>query len=239
MLFLVLDELLRPGKESVMSTALYKYPRTPHLPFSPGATSDDKHATAQTLAHLASGIDLVVTEKMDGGNLTFYRDDFHGRSKDSGTHAWDTAARALWASVRFDIPEGWRISGESVYARRSVGYENLPGVYLVFGIWDESNMLRPWGETKEWADLLGLPTVPVLYRGNDYAEATSIWARTHESSTSEGFVLRNAGAFSYADFESNIAKYVRAGHVTTAADWRHRDDFALNGFARKDVDSTS
>ena len=40
-----------------------KYPRTPHLPFSEGATSDDKWMSPSGLAHLRSGIDLVVTEK--------------------------------------------------------------------------------------------------------------------------------------------------------------------------------
>lgn len=64
----------------------YKYPRTPHLPFSLGMTSDDKVASEQTLAHLRSGIELVVTEKMDGGNLTFYRDGFHGRSLEDKTN---------------------------------------------------------------------------------------------------------------------------------------------------------
>ena len=47
-----------------------KYPRTFHLPDSPGATADDR------IQHDLSWLDgeLVVTEKMDGGNLTFTRD---------------------------------------------------------------------------------------------------------------------------------------------------------------------
>lgn len=211
--------------------SLIKYPRTPHLPASPGATSDDKWASKETLAHLASGIELVVTEKMDGGNLTWSRDHFHGRSIDSGTHPWDTQARVLWAQKRYDIPEGWRVSGESMYARRSVAYENLPGVYIVFGVWDESNTLLDWDSTVEWAHLLDLPVVPVLYRGNDFEEATSIWGRTHDTETSEGFVVRDAGRIAYEDFGHKIAKWVRADHVRTAANWRHRDDFAVNGFA--------
>lgn len=212
-----------------MST-LHKYPRTPHLPLSPGATSDDKWASEAALAHLGSGIDLVVTEKQDGGNVSFYRDAFHGRSLTSGTHAWDTATKAVWARVCHDIPQGWRISGESMYARRSVAYENLPGAYLVFGIWDGGNNLLSWDDTEEWAGLLGLPTVPVIGRTNSLGEAQSLWFREHNPETSEGFVVRNAGSFSMASFDLNIAKYVRADHVRTRADWRHRDDFAVNGF---------
>lgn len=210
---------------------LYKYPRTPHLPTSPGATSDDKWSSPAALSHLSSGIELVTTEKMDGGGLSFYRDAFHGRSLDSGTHAWDTQARALWAQVRFDIPEGWRISGESMYARRSVSYDNLPGVFIVFGIWDETNTLLDFDSMTEWAGLLNLPVVPLLYRGTDFVEATTIWSRTHDSDSSEGFVVRDAGRIAYEDFGNKVSKMVRANHVRTNADWRHRDDFALNTFA--------
>lgn len=211
-------------------STLYKYPRTPHLPSSPGATEDDKIIKAEGLAHLSSGIELVCSEKLDGGNLSFYRDAFHGRSLDSGTHAWDTHARALWARIRFDIPEGWRLSGESMYARRSVAYDNLPGVYIVFGIWDDTNTLISWDEMVEWCNLLGLPHAPVLYRGTDIEEAKKVWFRERDENTSEGFVIRNAGRIPYEEFGKNVCKFVREGHVRTSASWRHRDDFALNTF---------
>lgn len=208
----------------------YKYPRTPHLPFSPGATSDDKWASQSTLDRLASGIEIVTTEKMDGGGLSFYHDGFHGRSLDSGTHAWDHVAKGIWASIQMDIPEGWKISGESMYARRSVAYENLPSAFIIFGIWNEKKEALAWDDVVLWSELWGLPTVPLLYRGTDFQNATHIWFESHDSNTSEGFVVRNAGSFAYADFDQNIAKYVRANHVRTSADWRHRDDFELNTF---------
>jgi hypothetical protein len=207
-----------------------KYPRTVHLPWSEGATSDDKLIAEADLKHLKSLPEFVVTEKMDGGNLTFYRDYFHGRSLDSGTHAWDTAAKGLWGNIRFMIPEGWRVSGESMYARRSVAYDNLPSVFLIFGVWDENNNALDWDTVTELAAELGVPTVPVLYRGDSFDEAVKIWPSTMDSETSEGFVVRNAAGFAYDDFHKNVAKYVRANHVRTRADWRHRDDFALNGF---------
>ncbi|MGC5412734.1 RNA ligase family protein, partial [Streptomyces sp. DT225] len=56
------------------------YPRTPHLPWSPGATSDDVRMT--DLAALA-GTEVVVTEKLDGENTTLYADGLHARSLDS------------------------------------------------------------------------------------------------------------------------------------------------------------
>jgi len=209
---------------------LRKYPRTPHIPGSPGMTDDDKLVSPETLAFLQSGVELVVTEKMDGGNITMYRDDFHGRSLDSGTHPWDTRTRAVWASIRHLIPEGWRISGESLQARRSVAYDNLPGVYMMFGVWDENNNLLSWDDTVHVSEMLGLPHVPVLYQGTSYNEAVNIWGQLREEETSEGFVVRNAGSFPYSEFSQNIAKWVRAGHVRTRADWRHRDDFQENTF---------
>lgn len=212
---------------------MYKYPRTPHLPFSPGATSDDKHASKETIEFLKSGIELVVSEKMDGGNLTFGSDFFHARSLSSGTHAWDTAAKSLWAEIHSEIPEGWRISGESMYARRSVAYDNLPGPFIVFGIWNDKNHLIAWSEMEEWCDLLGLPHAPVIYRGTDYNEAVGTWGRKYNSDTSEGFVVRNAGSFAYEDFSKNIVKFVRKDHVRTSADWRHRSDFAVNTFVKE------
>lgn len=210
---------------------LVKYPRTPHLPSSLGMTSDDKMASALTLERMRDGRELVVTEKLDGGNVTWTRDHFYARSVDSGTHAWDAPAKALWASVRHDIPARWRVSGESMYASRSVAYENLPGVFMVFGIWDETNTLLSWDDMVEWCALLALPVVPLLYRGTVFDDAVKAWGKTLDDEVSEGFVVRLAGRISYADFGLSVAKYVRANHVRTSAAWRGRDDFAVNDFA--------
>lgn len=207
-----------------------KYPRTPHLPQSPGATSDDKWAALETLQFLASGVELVVTEKMDGGNLSLYRDFFHGRSMDSGTHSWDTYARGVWAKIRFEIPEGFKLSCESMYARRSVAYDNLPHVLFLFAVWDDKSYSLNWDEVVEWGELLGLPTPKVIYRGFNFEDAVKAWSEQFDEKTSEGFVLRTVEGFSFEQFDQHVVKYVRKDHVRTSADWRHRDDFAVNTF---------
>lgn len=215
-----------------MDTERIKYNRTPHLHESPGATNDDKWLSEDGLTNLKSGIDLVTTEKLDGGNLTFTHNHFFARSIDSTSNQWDRMAKALWAGLRMDIPLGWRVSGESLYARRSIAYENLPGIYVVFGIWDETNTLLDWDSTAEWANLLSLPLAPVLYRGSNFTDATQAWAKTHSEEHSEGFVVRSSSRIPHSQFALNVAKYVRAKHVRTEDRFRRRDDFPLNTFLK-------
>ncbi|MDT5041806.1 MAG: hypothetical protein QOE51_2791 [Actinoplanes sp.] len=204
-----------------------KYPRTFHLPDSPGATNDDR--VQDDLSWLDG--ELVVTEKLDGGNLTFTRDEMYARSLDSGTQPWDRPAKALWAMTAHRIPDDWRVCGESMWARRSIAYSDLPGVFIVFGIWDETDTLLGWDDTVDWARRLELPVVPVLYRGGNLAEAASAWSRLRDPETSEGFVIRSAGRIPAADFPRRLLKWVRADHVRTEASWRDRDDFDINEFA--------
>ena len=79
------------------------YPRTPHLPWSPGATSDD--VRVGDLSGL-TGRDVVVTEKLDGENTTLYRDGLHARSLDSGHHPSRAWVKALHGRVAQGDPSG-------------------------------------------------------------------------------------------------------------------------------------
>ena len=60
-----------------------KYPRTPHLPWSPGASQDDVFSLD---ARHFEGQTVIITEKMDGENTTLYRDYLHARSVDGRHH---------------------------------------------------------------------------------------------------------------------------------------------------------
>lgn len=209
---------------------LRKYPRTPHLLNSPGATSDDKWVSGRGLENLKNSL-LVVTEKMDGSNYTMTRNYSYGRSVDARSNHWDSRVKQLWSSLSEHIPEGWRFSGENMYARKSVAYENLPGCFILFGIWDESDNLLSWESTIEWAELLELPLPRVLYHGDEFNQATTAWGKILNDEISEGFVVRNARTFHADEFQNNVAKYVRSNHVRTSDDWRRRDDYELNDFS--------
>ena len=139
-----------------------KYPRTPHLPWSPGATADDTH-TPNT--HHFDGQEIVVTEKMDGENTTMYRDAIHARSVDSRHHPSRDWVKKLHAELGHQIPIGWRICGENLYAKHSIAYTSPESCFYLFSIWDEKNVCLSWVETIEWAAMLDLPTPPALYDG--------------------------------------------------------------------------
>ena len=207
------------GGMTVLKSKAHKYPRTPHLPWSPGGTSDDAYLF--NTAHF-DGRHVVVTEKMDGENTSLYRDRIHARSLDSQHHPSRDWVKALHGAIRHEIPAGWRICGENVYARHSIAYRELDSYFFVFSIWNDENCALSWSDTCEWAALLGLPTVPVLIGVCEWNEA-STRELTIDPETQEGYVVRLAESFSYADFNLSLAKWVRQGHVQTDQHWMHAE----------------
>ena len=200
----------------------FKYPRTPHLPWSPGATEDDIRLSSASV--MFSGKNVVVTEKMDGENTTMYSDYIHARSLDSAHHPSRSLVKQLHAQICADIPAGWRICGENLYAKHSIHYTNLPSYFLVFSIWDENNVSLSWNDVVTWCFLLGLKHVPVLYYGA-YNEKLirSLVKESALPTDFEGYVIRNAGSFSYESFQDNVAKFVRANHVQTDRHWMNSE----------------
>jgi len=63
--------------------------------------------------------------------------------------------------------------------------------------------------------------VPELYRG-PWSEKL-IQELTVDESCSEGYVVRKTEAFSYADFNRSVAKWVRKNHVQTDQHWMHAE----------------
>ena len=191
-----------------------KAPRTYHLPWSPGRSDDDK-----VLASLDAlrGQRVVATVKMDGENTSLYADGYlHARSIDGRNHPSRAWVKRFWAARAADLPEGWRVCGENLFARHSIGYDALPSYFLGFGLWNERNHCLPWDETLEWFALLGVTPVPVLYDG-PFDESALRALRVPDGQ--EGFVVRVAGAIPYARFRSHVGKFVRANHVQTDQHW--------------------
>ncbi|MGL4611384.1 MAG: RNA ligase family protein [Trueperaceae bacterium] len=201
-----------------MSTSYYKYPRTPHLPWSPGVSEDDLLLSD---SFMFEGQEVIVTEKLDGENTSMYSDHIHARSLDSRQHPSRTWVKAFHGTIAHLIPAGWRLCGENMYARHSISYETLKSYFYIFSIWNEKNVCLSWQETKEWAELLGLELPPILYQGQWYE--SNIHAITLNLETQEGYVVRNTESFAYVDFQKHVAKWVRKNHVQTDQHWMHSE----------------
>lgn len=199
-----------------------KYPRTPHLDWSPGRSQTEE---TQWDPNCFANRIVVITEKMDGECTTIYQDYLHARSLDSGPHQ-SRSWVANWAkSWQYQLPLGWRVCGENLYAKHSILYKDLPSYFLGFSIWNAFNVCLDWDSTLLWFELLGITPAPVLEQG--------LWERivpkpegiisksilAPDSLEGEGFVVRVEDEFHYRDFYRSVAKWVRPNHVQTNQHW--------------------
>ncbi|MEU6865754.1 RNA ligase family protein [Streptomyces sp. NPDC046876] len=191
------------------------YPRTPHLPWSPGAAADD--VRAGSLAGFA-GREVVVTEKLDGENTTLYADGLHARSLDSGHHPSRAWVKGLQSRIGAGIPAGRRICGENLYARHSLPYEDLDSWFYGFSVWDGDRCLD-WDGTVRYLHGLGIPVPRVLWRG--VFDERALRRLRLDTARQEGYVVRTADGFARADFGRCVAKWVRGGHVQTGTHWMY------------------
>lgn len=197
-------------------THLVKYPRTYHLPWSPGMQDDDR--MMPSLENF-QGKRVIVTEKLDGENTSMYRDAFHARSLDSRHHYSRDWVKQFWSTIAHDIPDGWRICGENMYAEHSISYDNLETYFYGFSVWDDKNVCQSWDNTLEWFNLLGIKNVPVLYDGIwNEAHIKGLW-NEEKWNTSEGYIVRLADQFPYGEFRKSVAKFVRANHIQHQKHW--------------------
>ena len=79
-----------------------KYPRTPHLPYSPGLASDDILLASDSHFH---GMTVRVSEKLDGENTSLHSDRVHARSQESRHHESRSWIKKFHATVKHLIPE--------------------------------------------------------------------------------------------------------------------------------------
>jgi hypothetical protein len=212
------QKVLQAGGVLNLFSPYVKYPRTFHLPFSYGRTDDDKVIPD---CSQFEGREVVVTIKMDGENTTGYYDGhIHARSIDSDNHASRNWVKNFLAGKLHELPIGWRVCGENLFARHSIHYTNLKSYFYLFSLWDNRNNCLSWDATSEWAQLLGVELVPVLYRGmwNDKL-IKQLWNENHNGNSMEGYIVRKAEAFHYGAFRRSVAKFVRSNHVQTNQHW--------------------
>jgi len=200
-----------------------KFPRTWHIPTSPGATSDDKsHADISVF----EGKSVVITEKMDGENTTVYQDGTtHARSLTPNKHPSRAWLKQRIPTFAYLLPKGWRVCGEYLYAQHSIAYDTLPGYFLVFSVIDEKEICCAWDITRLWTLSLDLHTVPVLFRGIFTEEVVAELSKPAPSKYGkerEGFVIRPDHSFPMNQYSTLTGKYVRPHHVTTDEHWMRK-----------------
>lgn len=205
-----------------------KYRRTFHLPFSPGATSDDKIMSSDYGA-LANCADVVATEKMDGECTTIHRGGCHARSVDGQHHPSRDWVKAFAAGVSHRLAADERIVGENLFARHSIGYDSLPTYFMGFA-WIKNGWFQPWDDTIARFEELGVTPVPLLFRGPFSVNGIKGLCDSLDTARQEGLVVRVSSDFTENDMPRCIGKYVRAGHVQTDEHWMHAE-VVRNGLA--------
>ncbi len=188
------------------------------MPWSPGLHGDDRKVTSMDQFKDRR---VIVTKKMDGENTSMYRSHFHARSVDSVNHSSRNLVKAFWGRLCGDIPEGWRLCGENLYARHSIVYDELVGYFYGFSIWNETNHRLCYEETVEWFNLLGIPMPEVLYDGVYNEEKIKALSKTLNWEKDEGWVLTVADQIHYSEFKDLVVKLVRKDHVLTSPHWMH------------------
>lgn len=208
-------------------TTRTKYPKTLHLPFSPGLQNDDRLLPNDKGLQ---GEEIIAGLKLDGECTSLTREYMHARSLDSTNHPSRNWVKALHGQIAHEIPEDMTICGENCFAEHSIHYDNLPSYFLVFNIWEKGRRLA-WDETLAYCDMLGLTTVPILYRGIWDPKKIEELCSTLDPKTQEGLVIQVTRSISAPEWKKTSAKFVRKGHVQTDQFWRSKP-IVPNGLAK-------
>ena len=206
-----------------------KYPRTYHLPYSPGATKDDKKLQDDWFSWFM-GEEIVITEKLDGENIHMNQKDCYARSDGAPTRSpwsrniWDPNDGLYW-KIKSLIGSNETLFGENLYGEHSIHYNKLKEYFHLFAANDGVNWYS-WDSVKMFAAIIGIPHVPELWRGvvaDENSLKTLVDFYTKEPSiygdTREGVVIRITDSFPLDDFKHYVCKWVRKDHVNTSIHW--------------------
>ena len=183
-------------------TDFCRFPHTPHLAWlGSGSPRDDKVLSlAESESLLAA--DVVLEEKLDGANLgASLASDGALRFQNRGQYLeppyWGQFLRpTAWiarhqSALSGALSEDQILFGEWCAARHSVAYDQLPGWFVVFDVFDRVRG-RFWstGRRNALARRVGLPVVPQLLKGHTSLsdlKSLVMTARSHfRSGTVEG-----------------------------------------------------
>jgi hypothetical protein len=207
-----------------------KYPRTKHLSISPEIHADDKTLTADEET-LFLNKELIITEKLDGGNACLHNGKIYARShSEEVTHPSFSRLKNLYSNIfytkTFDF-ERYMLFGENVQAIHSIEYTSLTSPFYLFGIYDTQDCIwLSWKDINLIAESLELEVVPIVskmafksIKELDKYLSSEIKKESSYGPHREGFVLRIGNSFKDIDFQINVCKFVRRGHVQSDDHW--------------------
>lgn len=207
-----------------------KYPRTYHLSISPEVHGDDKTLSFEDEQTFLNR-ELIITEKMDGGNACLHNGKVYARThSEEASHPSFSRLKQLsinmfYTSI-FDF-DRYMLFGENVQAIHSIEYSSLTSPFYLFAIFDRKEKIwLGWNHLVILASKLGLPVVPVLGRMTfksikemEVYLSKEIKLSSAYGPNREGFVLRDVNSFKEEDFSVNVCKFVRHGHVQSDEHW--------------------
>jgi hypothetical protein len=164
---------------------------------------------------------VTVTIKMDGENTSMTRETCYARSRETESHWTRDLVRALHGKIGYEIPEGWRICGENLYAQHSIAYKNLESYFIGFSVWNRLTCLS-WQETMDYLGILDIPIVPVIYSGiYDRKQIDKAFKEYMSTSTDgvEGYVVRASRAFKMSEYRKVVGKYVHKSFNICHGNW--------------------
>lgn len=203
-----------------------KYPRTFHLPYSEGVSSDDK--VLKSVKPFIN-VPIVITEKLDGENQAITSGGVYARSHSTFTeNQWACKSWELYRRIKndTDLREGVYLFGENMYAIHSIEYKYLTDYFYLFGVRDGETFLS-WDDVELFAHGFSLPKPPVLFKGEVKTEAhlqdlVELLVKKPSilgAKQMEGCVVRLQSSFEQSDFSQSVCKWVRKDHVTTDVHW--------------------
>lgn len=153
---------------------------------------------------------VVIQEKMDGANVGIIgakkqplgfrlqkRGSLIGEGQGTSEHEQFNYF-INWAHQNYqalkEIPDGWVVYAELMFAQHNIFYDKLPSHVLVFDVWDGNEFLEPTGVVG-FCERRGLHHVPMLYFGPapKRTDLVNLIPETSKYGTgrSEGIVVKN------------------------------------------------
>lgn len=215
-------ELTPPNRD------LVKYPHTRYLNFTPGCDKLDVDECGYIETEKLLDKPLVITLKLDGSNVKLTSEIVTARNGHSAPHKSFDLLKARHSSFKHLIPRNISVFAEWLYAKHSIHYRGdnaLNSLLQVFAVYDHDTQLwYGWLDVCAFALSLGLQTVPELgfraYQQPWELQADAeIIGNAHIRNGHEGLVIRSWYPFHWSQFGDNVAKFVRANHVTTDKHW--------------------